>query len=135
MPKFYVFSDCHGFYDELVSALDQAGFDKNNPEHFLIGLGDYWDRGEKPYEVSTFLNKIENKILVMGNHELLIKDAIERKYPLWNDFPNGTHDTVFQINNKISENTDIFSVACNNIASFVDKWISPMPYYFEKLVS
>ena len=36
MPKFFVFSDVHGFYDEFVKALDEAGYDKNNPEHWLI---------------------------------------------------------------------------------------------------
>lgn len=27
MPKLYIISDVHGFYDEMRTALDKAGFD------------------------------------------------------------------------------------------------------------
>ena len=46
MPKFFVVSDIHGFYDIFIDALDKAGFDKNNEEHYLICCGDYFDRGK-----------------------------------------------------------------------------------------
>ncbi|MBR6657532.1 MAG: metallophosphoesterase [Oscillospiraceae bacterium] len=45
MPKFFVFSDVHGFYSMFMEALDNAGYDKNNPEHWLISCGDNFDRG------------------------------------------------------------------------------------------
>ena len=30
MNKYFVVSDIHGFYDELIEALNTAGYDKNN---------------------------------------------------------------------------------------------------------
>lgn len=55
MPKLFCVSDIHGFYDEFKSALDTAGFDKDNPEHWLISCGDHFDRGSKPKEVLRFV--------------------------------------------------------------------------------
>lgn len=45
MAKLFCISDVHGFYNEMREALDNAGFDPNNEEHWLISLGDIWDRG------------------------------------------------------------------------------------------
>lgn len=42
--KFFAISDMHSFYDPMIDALDQAGFEKNNPEHTLIVCGDAFDR-------------------------------------------------------------------------------------------
>jgi len=40
MKKFFVFSDVHGFYKELMKALDDKGFDMENPNHYIISCGD-----------------------------------------------------------------------------------------------
>lgn len=40
MKKFFVVSDVHGFYDEMIEALNKAGFDKNNKDHVFISCGD-----------------------------------------------------------------------------------------------
>ena len=64
MPKLFCVSDIHGFYDEFKSALDTAGFDTDNPEHWLISCGDHFDRGSQPKEVLRFLNSLERKVLI-----------------------------------------------------------------------
>ena len=33
--KYFIITDAHGFADQLQLALDKAGYDINNPEHFL----------------------------------------------------------------------------------------------------
>ena len=38
--RYFVVTDVHGFYDEMIEALDIAGFDPNNENHWLISLGD-----------------------------------------------------------------------------------------------
>ena len=58
--KYFIFSDVHGFYDELMLALNNAGFDKDNPEHIIISLGDLLDRGPKPLQCLQFVNSIPN---------------------------------------------------------------------------
>ena len=38
--KYFIFSDVHSFYDELMLALNNAGFDKDNPEHAIVSLAE-----------------------------------------------------------------------------------------------
>ncbi|MBQ8726493.1 MAG: metallophosphoesterase [Clostridia bacterium] len=45
--KYYVVSDVHGFYDELIFALTEKGFFDEKSPHKLIICGDLLDRGEK----------------------------------------------------------------------------------------
>ena len=33
MKKYFIVADVHGFYDEMIDALNEAGFDKNNENH------------------------------------------------------------------------------------------------------
>ena len=81
MAKLFVISDVHGYYDEMRAALDAAGFDENNKEHWLIGCGDYIDRGEQPQEVINYLENLPRKILVKGNHEELLKELLDSREP------------------------------------------------------
>jgi len=70
--KYFLFSDVHGEYDALITSLEAAGFDLQNPEHFLIGLGDYFDRGNQNEFVLAFLMAIHEQgriKLIRGNHD------------------------------------------------------------------
>lgn len=100
MKKYFVVSDIHGFYDEFIRDLTKAGYDKENPNHILVVLGDIFDRGTQPLEVYNYLKSIprERRILVRGNHEILLKDLIDRGYPESHDEHNRTIDTVYQLN-------------------------------------
>lgn len=97
MPKFFVMSDIHGFYDEMIEALDKAGFDKDNPDHWFIGCGDYFDRGRKPAQVMKYLNSLPQKILVKGNHEELFLECVDRQFPMSHDWHNGTAQTIIDL--------------------------------------
>lgn len=97
MPKFFVISDVHGFYNEMKSALDKSGFDPCNDDHYLVSCGDNFDRGPQPIEVMKYLQGLSRKILIKGNHELLLQELCERGYPGSHDFSNGTYDTVLEI--------------------------------------
>lgn len=94
MPKFFVVSDVHGFYDEMIEALNKAGFDKHNSDHWLISCGDNFDRGPQPVEVMQYLIGLPRKVLVRGNHESLLQDLCDKGYPSSHDISNGTYDTV-----------------------------------------
>lgn len=96
MKKYFVFSDVHSFYNEWMSALQDAGFDKNNPDHILISLGDLCDRGPDSLKCLNFINSIpqNRKICIIGNHELLLEEMLCRGYPETHDIHNGTMDTV-----------------------------------------
>ncbi|MFI3251938.1 MAG: metallophosphoesterase, partial [bacterium] len=57
MKKYFVFSDVHGHYDELMRDLRLAGFDEKNEEHIIVSCGDNFDRGPKSFEMFVFLNE------------------------------------------------------------------------------
>lgn len=107
--KIFAVSDVHGFFTEMKKALDDAGFDPQNPQHMLVSCGDAMDRGPQPREVIEFFNRLPNKVLVTGNHELLMEDAIRRKCFLSHDFHNGTAKTAYDFCKK--ENAGLMSHA------------------------
>lgn len=133
--KLFVFSDCHGFYDELIEALSEAGFEQNNPEHLLIGCGDYLDRGRKPFHIISHLNSVKNKVLIKGNHESLILECIKRGYPLSHDWHNGTAQTIDDLAFYMDYDRYMggygFEDCCEAIEKTVKKFINQMVDYYE----
>ena len=68
LNKYFVFSDVHGEYKALQDALNEAGYDRHNPNHKLISCGDNFDRGPESAKVYRFLR--DNKaICIRGNHD------------------------------------------------------------------
>ena len=94
MPKFFVCSDIHSFYGPLKKALDDKGFDPNNEDHWLIVCGDCFDRGPESEEVLHFLMSLERKILVKGNHDILLEECCMREFSYSHDASNGTRRTI-----------------------------------------
>ena len=127
MVKFFVVSDIHGFFDEFKKALDNAGFDPKNNEHWLICCGDYFDRGPKPLELMNFLMELSRVILVRGNHEDLLVECCERRNFLSHDVQNKTDDTIRQIGG----NTLFFYEDCRNTLNRVNPFLNKMVNYFE----
>lgn len=130
MPKLFCVSDIHGFYDEFKAALDAAGFDQNNPDHWLISCGDNFDRGSQPKEVMRFLNALERKILVRGNHEDLLEQMIERGYPMQHDKHNRTVDTVLDLA-RFPHRARYFQEACAEVEPMVSRFTAQMVDFFE----
>lgn len=105
--KYYVVADVHGFYTELIAALDEKGFFKDKEPHKLIVCGDLFDRGQEAVALQAFivdLMKKDEVILIHGNHEDLIVEMVD-DYVRWMVEPivytvhwgNGTVDTVLQL--------------------------------------
>lgn len=90
--KYFVVSDIHSYYDELIAALKKHNFDAE--KDFLVVAGDLFDRGPKPVETFEFLKGLKNKILIRGNHEDLLVFLAKRGYPLLADEYNGTASTL-----------------------------------------
>lgn len=136
--KYFVMSDIHSFYDEMQEALSKAGFDINNPEHTIIVCGDIFDRGDQTNEVYEFLISLpkERRVLIRGNHEYLLKDAMMRGYLGSHDFSNGTAKTILQlahskgyIENRYIVNDNMVNLVNNkrvwNIIDWIfsDEWV------------
>ena len=97
--KYFCCSDIHGHYYQWIRDLKEVGYDKDNPNHTLIVLGDIFDRGRQPLEIYNFLKSIpkERRILVRGNHEILLKDLVQRGYAESHDKHNGTWQTLLDL--------------------------------------
>ena len=99
--KYFVTSDVHSFYDELIVALNEKGFEKDNSEHVLCVCGDLFDRGNGSRQLFEFVKELNAQgrlIYVRGNHEDLLFDCVEElkadNIPGNHHFSNGTVKTI-----------------------------------------
>lgn len=129
MPKLFVVSDIHGFYDELIDALNKAGFDKDNEEHWLISCGDHWDRGSQPVAVMRYLMELPRKVLVKGNHEQLFIDCCRRGYYGNHDISNGTFETICNLGGATEGRS--FNACCVVAEQRAKPFFNSMVNYFE----
>ena len=77
----YVISDIHGQYKSFMKMLDLIRF---SDEDKLYCLGDVIDRGPDGIKIIQHLMKMPNVELFMGNHELLMLDALKNEYEIQN---------------------------------------------------
>lgn len=128
MPKFFVCSDIHSAYTPLKKALDDKGFDPNNEDHWLVVCGDAFDRMGESEEVLRFLMSLERKILVKGNHDILLEELCMREFPYNHDHHNGTVQTVEDIGNrKVRPFDECCQVTWNRTARYRELLVN----YFE----
>ncbi|MBR4800531.1 MAG: metallophosphoesterase [Clostridia bacterium] len=138
--KYYVVADPHGFYSELVSALDEKGYFDDHTPHKLIICGDLLDRGSEALKMQKFVFDLLAKdevILIRGNHEdlmlSLIDDWDDHSFERRHHLHNGTVDTVLQMSGESSvtpENGDrILKIARSS--AFVNQIIPQTIDYFE----
>ena len=124
MAKLFCVSDIHGFFDEFKKALDEAGFDKNNPEHWLVSLGDEMDRGPNPGEVIDYLMSLPRAIFVRGNHTDLMEELLERGYPYSYDYSNGTFQSILDLAPSAMTFKEACIIAEQKVRPFFDKEVN-----------
>lgn len=117
----YVIGDIHGCYEELVKILEKIDLDFSTDR--LIFTGDYIDRGDKSYEVLSYLKKLQEKqgddkvVLLRGNHEQMAIDYFERADSSW--FSNGCNNTLYSFKRNGAD-----------IMDYLD-YFKSMPFYLE----
>lgn len=94
MAKLFVVSDIHSYFNIFINELKAKGFDEYNPDHWLIVCGDCFDRGSESEDLLHYLMTLERKILIKGNHDLLLEECCEREFPYSHDHSNGTVRTI-----------------------------------------
>ena len=129
MPKFFVTSDIHSFMNPLKRALDEKGFDPTNKDHWLVVCGDCYDRGDDSELVLNYLMSLERKILIRGNHDLLLRDLCERGFPYRHDFHNGTTMTVYDLGDAGAGND--FEKCCEVTQNKLREYNNLLVNYFE----
>lgn len=129
MPKFFVCSDIHSFYTPLKKALDEKGFDPNNADHWLIVCGDAFDRGDESKEVLHFLMSLERKILIKGNHDILLEECCMREYFYSHDISNGTRKTIQDLGGAVYRRS--FAECCCRTWDKLARYRELLVNYFE----
>lgn len=127
--KFFVISDVHSCFTPMIEALGNAGFDKTNPDHTLIVCGDSFDRGVQAVEVLEYLNSVEQKVLIKGNHDDLLMELLNGRMPKPADMHNGTTETIFQLGYKAG--ISAFSDHCKEAYKKFAPLYNQMVNYFE----
>ncbi len=125
--QYFVISDIHGYYQQMVDALEGAGYHYANPDQHLIILGDMFDRGKLPWHVFQFIKPLVDQglaTLILGNHELALAELCERHYALKHDDSNGTTKTISLLSNHDRSASPFYS-ADGNFMLFEDRcgWV------------
>jgi len=98
MKRYFLFSDVHGDFSALLSSLDRAGFETDNENHILIGVGDYFDRGNENKQILNFLIEYKEKERfqgIYGNHDQMLDTFLTGRSDGINDFVhNGMDETL-----------------------------------------
>lgn len=81
MPT-YVMSDLHGCYDEFQAMLNHIHFCEYDQ---LYILGDVCDRGPKSIPLLQEIMKHDNMFLILGNHDLWLRDFADYLIELKNN--------------------------------------------------
>jgi hypothetical protein len=90
----FVVSDVHGYYTEMKEALEGADFCAEKDDHVFVSCGDLFDRGTENKAVYDFVRRLKNKILIRGNHEDMLLEALQRGCLIGADVDNGAALTV-----------------------------------------
>lgn len=111
--RYYVVSDVHGFFDEMMCALEEQGFFADVEPHRLVVCGDLFDRGMQARELQDFIVDLLEKdsvVLVRGNHEDLMMELMNDweygSYRKYHHRANGTLSTVLQLTGMQEDDLD-----------------------------
>ena len=136
MATYFVIADVHSFFNEMIEALNKAGYDRDNKNHVLICLGDLFDRGPDSVKCLQYINSIPNdrKVCIRGNHEDLLEDIFKREYFEYHDYHNKTHQTVYQLSGveDYEENDDTLAIVkCREESKELREYLDSCIDYFE----
>jgi serine/threonine protein phosphatase 1 len=157
----FTISDIHGHYQETIKALQEAGWDEDNPNHLLVVCGDIFDRGDESLTIFQWLYRLtqdSKAIVTKGNHEPFLiqfldgdNDNFNYKYNGLNntldDFVHSTSDfKMFLIMNQDKNSPtglndtigNLWDKWCYNTRKLINEenpellsWLKSLPYYYE----
>lgn len=137
--KYFCISDIHGHYDQMMTALNKAGFNKDDDNHKLVVVGDMVDRGPHCVEVVEYiyeLYKNDKAIVIMGNHDLFLLDFLNNNTgrTLFNFERNGHKTTIEQfLGREVGVDGDFIEEALEieKRHPYLKEFLSSLKLYFE----
>lgn len=141
LNKYFVFSDVHGEYKDLLEALQDAGYEQSNPTHKLVSVGDAFDRGPDSRKIFELLRR-DRAICVKGNHDFFLEEFLDKgldgEFVLFNILHNGLGATISSFAErppltqfKVQDLEDMRRYILNNYGSNLKNFIKGMPLYYE----
>ena len=131
MPKLFVCSDIHSFLSPTLEALNKAGFDAKNENHWLIICGDAFDRGPDTAKMLDWLLSLDRLIYIKGNHDILMQEMLDREFPLWHDAHNGTEKSYYHLLEASGNKTDDIKQCNQTVRNMLQPLYAKMVNYFE----
>lgn len=137
--KYFVISDIHGFYNEMIRDLSNEGYNSENEAHHLIVIGDMFDRGNKSKEVLEYLyplNKAKKATIIIGNHEIFLIELLDGEYlkAYFNVNHNGTDKTIASLTGKKVGKLRSLKYLKDNIIlkyPYLKDWLKSLPLFYE----
>ena len=140
--KYFVVSDVHGQFNQMIIALADAGFEARNENHTLITLGDMFDRGPKSKEIYHYLISLDRVINIHGNHDKFLMDFLAQPFndkAFFNAYHNGVAATYASLANitktkalrLLSDDPQYLAAENNKHNKGIYRWLMDMPLYHE----
>lgn len=124
MERIFVIGDIHGCYERLKTLLKKLHI-KNND--ILIFLGDYIDRGTDSKKVVEEVINLKSQyhiITLLGNHEKMLLDILQKSLPIEMWLFNGGKTTLLSYGiKKYNISSDLFP------PEHIEFFKSLLPYY------
>ncbi|MCD6130112.1 MAG: metallophosphoesterase [Deltaproteobacteria bacterium] len=124
MNRIFVIGDIHGCYERLKTLLEKLHI-KNND--MLIFLGDYIDRGTDSKKVVEEVINLKSQyhiITLLGNHEKMLLDILQKSLPIEMWLFNGGETTLLSYGiKKYNISSDLFP------PEHIEFFKSLLPYY------
>ncbi len=149
MTKFFAVSDLHGHYDEFIACLGNTEYDEANPNHKVIMVGDWTDRGTQCAELYKYLHTQEalgKCIVLAGNHDEMLLEFLDGGEAYFHIMYNGLAATIGSLAEyttrdyykEVGEDNALLTDWLNRARKIiVDKypelaeWLRNLPYYYE----
>ena len=136
---YFIISDIHGHYSEMIKSLLKHNYDINNDLHHLVVLGDLFDRGTQSKEVFEFMYKLrlDNKAtIILGNHETFLINFLDGNYTrtVFNMKHNGFKKTLESLSGKTltyDEDWDEINFQIKDKYIFLYNFLKTLPPYIE----
>lgn len=136
--KYFVISDIHSHYDQMIDALEKNGYSKDNENHHLLVIGDVFDRGEQAVDVLEYLYRLaceKKATIIVGNHDLFLLKFLEGDIlsAYFNIEHNGFGKTLESLSGRSIEDADLEEIRRCIIQNYpyLSSWIASWPYYLE----
>jgi len=140
--KYFILSDPHGEANVMINGLEEAGFDARNSNHYVILIGDGFDRGPDSAHVYKFMKNLGSRgIYIKGNHDCFFQEYLEKgidgEFVFFNILHNGLGATINSFAGKDQKDVydthllEEYSSLIQNRYPGILNWLKNLPLYYE----